>query len=356
MSNRAFPPGFLWGGATAAAQYEGGYREGGRGLSTTDFVTGGSGLTHTPRRVSVRLVDGTTQLVDREAAVPEGAAGYVDPAIYYPSHRATDFFHHWKEDIALFAGMGFKCYRMSISWSRIYPKGGLEGEEPNEEGLKFYEDVFRECRKYGMEPVVTIFHFDNPAYLADRYNGWLGRETIDCYLRYAEAVFRRYKGLVRYWLTINEINVLRGYTRLGCRRTDAQARYQAMHHLFVASARAVQLAHRIDPNNKVGITLALSGIYPLDCKPENAMGALTFRRRALFFSDVVMRGAYPSYTATMLERLGVKPLEICDGDAQQIAAGVPDYLAFSYYRTTVYHTGVTESTDTGGQLGDKNPT
>lgn len=355
MRSKSFPPGFLWGGATAAAQYEGGYNEGGRGLSTTDFVTGGSGLTHTPRRVSICLEDGTKQLVDREAAVPENAVGYIDPDIYYPSHKATDFYHHWKEDIALFAGMGFKCYRMSISWSRIFPKGGQVGEEPNEEGLRFYEDVFRECQKYGMEPMVTIFHFDNPAYLADHYNGWLGRETIDCYLRYAETVFRRYKGLVKYWLTINEINVLRGYTRLGCRRTDAQSRYQAMHHLFVASAKAVQLAHRICPEYQVGITLALSGIYPLDCKPENVMGALSFRRRALFFSDVVMRGYYPSYTEAMFDRLGVKALEMQAEDAGQIAAGVPDYLAFSYYRTTVYHTGVQESTDTGGQLGDKNP-
>lgn len=351
----AFPPGFLWGGATAAAQYEGGYNEGGRGLSTTDFVTGGSGLTHTPRRVSVKFPDGTIRLVDREDPVPDEAVGCIDPGIYYPSHKATDFYHHWKEDIALFAGMGFKCYRMSISWSRIYPKGGLAGEEPNEEGLRFYEDVFRECKKYGIEPLVTIFHFDNPAYLADCYNSWLSRETIACYLRYAETVFKRYNGLVKYWITINEINVLRGYTRLGCRKTDAQSRYQAMHHLFIANAKATALGHSINPAYKIGCMLALSGIYPADCKPENVMGALAFRRRALFFSDVMMRGYYPSYTDAMFRRLGVQPLVKEPGDDESIAAATSDFLSFSYYRTTVYHTGLVDRTDTGGQLGEKNP-
>lgn len=350
-----FPTGFLWGGACAAAQYEGGYNEGGRGLSTTDFVTGGSGLTNTPRRVSVRLADGSRALVEREAPVPDDAVGYIDPDIYYPSHKATDFYHHWREDIGLMAGMGFKCLRMSISWSRIFPKGGLPDEQPNEEGLRFYENIFVECKKHGIEPLVTIFHFDNHAWLADHYNGWYGRETIDCYLRYAETVFKRYNGLVKYWITINEINVLRGYTRLGCRRTDSQARYQAMHHLFVANAKAVALGHSINSDYKIGCMLALSGIYPLNCKPENVMGALNFRRRALFFSDVMMRGYYPSYTDAMFERLGVRALDKLPEDDAVIAKTTSDFLAFSYYRTTVYHTGLVEQTDTGGQLGEKNP-
>lgn len=297
-----FREGFLWGGATAATQYEGGYKEGGRGPATNDFVTEGS---HTnPRRISCRFPDGKQVLLDREEAMPEEAVGCIMDGIYYPSHKATDFYHHFKEDIRLFAEMGFKCYRMSISWPRIFPKGGIEGEEANEEGLRFYEEVFQGCKKYGIEPLVTIFHFENPAYLADHYNGWYSRYTMECYLRYCEVIFQKYNGLVKYWIPINEINVLRGYARLGCRQTDATTRYQAMHHLFLANVLATKMCHELIPDAKIGCMLALSGLYPATCKPEDVMGALEFRRRALFFSDVMMRGYYPSYTESMLAKLG----------------------------------------------------
>jgi len=349
---KGFRDGFLWGGATAATQYEGGYNEGGRGLATNDFVTEGS---HTvPRRISCRFPDGRKELLDREEAMPKDAVGCIMEGIYYPSHKATDFYHHFKEDIRLFAEMGFKCYRMSISWPRIFPKGGIEGEEPNEAGLQFYEDVFRECRKYGIEPLVTIFHFENPAYLADHYNGWYSRYTLECYLRYCRTIFGRYKRLVKYWIPINEINVLRGYARLGCRQTDAVTRYQAMHHLFLANALATKMCHEMIPDSKIGCMLALSGLYPASCKPEDVMGCLEFRRRALFFSDVMMRGYYPAYTDAMLEKLGAV-IEKEDGDDEIIASATSDFLAFSYYRTTVYKEGLPQRTDTGGQMGEKNP-
>ncbi|MCE4052206.1 glycoside hydrolase family 1 protein [Bacillus sp. Au-Bac7] len=350
--NKKFPEGFLWGGATAATQYEGGYDEGGRGPATNDYIT--DGTADSPRKLSLILKDGTKALVDRELSVPEGAIGFIDENIYYPSHKATDFFHHYKEDIALFAEMGFKCFRMSISWTRIFPKGGVEGEAPNEEGLQFYESVFEECKKYNIEPLVTLFHFENPAYLANNYNGWHSRYTIDCYLKYCKEVFTRYKDLVKYWITINEINVLRGYSRLGCRETNAQVRYQALHHLFVANALAIKLGKGINSEFKIGFTLALSGIYSKDCRPENVFGALEYRRRALFFSDVMMRGYYPSYSDAILEELGVTIVKE-PGDEEIIRAYPSEFLAFSYYRTTVYHTGVQQKTDTGGQLGDKNP-
>ncbi|WP_235332226.1 glycoside hydrolase family 1 protein [Paenibacillus terrae] len=352
MGNKNFKEGFLWGGATAATQYEGAYNQGGRGLATNDFLTGGT--KNSPRKVSVILKDGTKTFLDREAAVPEGAVGYIAEETYYPSHKATDFYDHYKGDIALFAEMGFKCFRMSISWPRVFPKGGIDGEVPNKEGLEFYERVFNECKKYNIEPLVTLFHFENPAYLADNYDGWYSRETIDFYLRYCKEVFTRYKNLVKYWIPINEINVLRGYTRLGCRDTGAQARYQALHHLFVANALAIKLGHEINPENKIGAMLALSGIYPKDCDPKNIMGAVEYRRRALFFSDVMMRGYYPSYTRSMFEDLGVT-ISKQPGDDDIIRKYVSDFLAFSYYRTTVYHTGVVQETDTGGQLGDANP-
>lgn len=350
--DKKFPKNFLWGGATAATQYEGGYNLGGRGLATNDFIT--AGTKDSPRKVSVILKDGTKAFIDRESAVPEGAVGYIDENKYYPSHRATDFFHHYKEDIALFAEMGFKCFRMSISWTRIFPKGGIEGEEPNEQGLQFYENVFKECKKYNIEPLVTLFHFEIPAYIANRFNGWYSRETIDCYLKYCEVVFKRYKNLVKYWITINEINVLRNYMKLGCRETSEQVRYQAMHHLLVANASANKLGHKINPDFKIGCMIAMSGIYSKDCRPENVFGALEFRRRALFFSDVFMRGYYPSYSKAMFEKLDVSiTKELYDDEI--IKTNKSDFLAFSYYRTSVYHSGVQQKVDTGGQRGDTNP-
>ena len=347
-----FPDGFLWGGATAATQYEGGYKEGGRGLATNDFVTEGSSTS--PRKISCRLPDGNQVLLDREAELPPGAVGCVLEGIYYPSHQATDFYHHYKEDIALFAEMGFKCFRMSISWSRVFPKGGLADEVPNEAGLRFYDEVFTECRKYGIEPLVTLFHFENPAYLADHYDTWYDRRTIDCFLRYCQVVFNRYKTLVRYWIPINEINVLRGYARLGCRSTTASVRYQAIHHLFLANALANKIGHEINSQFNIGCMLALSGLYSGTCKPEDVMGTLQYRRRALFFSDVMIRGYYPSYTEELFRQLGVKIIKEV-GDDEILAGNPSDFLAFSYYRSTVYEADLPQKTDTGGQMGKVNP-
>ena len=193
---------FLWGGATAANQYEGGYLSGGRGLSTLDAIT--SGKYKQPRMITFKRTDGSTGSVTREDTVPEGAVGYIDPEAYYPSHQATDFYHHYKEDIALFAEMGFKCFRFSVSWSRVCPEGR---EEINPEGLKFYDAVIDELVKYHIEPVITLNHFDMPMYLADHYDGWLSRKVIDYYLFFCETLFRRYKDKVKYWMTFNEIKI-----------------------------------------------------------------------------------------------------------------------------------------------------
>lgn len=199
-----------------------------------------------------------------------------------------------------------------------------------------------------------MYHFDVPAYLANHYDGWYGRETIACYLRYAETIWTRYRGLVKYWITINEINVLRGYTRMGCRYTDAQHRYQAMHHLFLANALAIQKGHKINPDFKIGCMFALSGIYPMNCKPENILGAMDYRRRALFYADVMIRGKYPNYARSFFEKSNIV-IQQEEGDSQILAASRLDFLAFSYYRTGVYHEGIKEETNTGGQQGDANP-
>ena len=192
-----FKEGFFWGGATAANQYEGGYLSGGKGLAIQDVITGGDGRNNIPRRMALKLADGSTKFIDRRGTeVPDGAVPYVDEDTYYPSHVATDFYHHYKEDIALFAQMGFKSFRMSINWTRIFPNG--DEKEPNEEGLKFYDDVFDEMLKYGIEPQVTIVHFDLPLHLATEYDGWYNRKTIDFYMHYVETIFNRYKNKVKY--------------------------------------------------------------------------------------------------------------------------------------------------------------
>ena len=205
-----FPKDFLWGGATAANQYEGGYLSGGKGLATADTITNGD-QKH-PRRIMIELEDGTKKEINRFEDVPKGAKAIVDEDVYYPSHVATDFYHHYKEDIALMGEMGYKTFRMSINWSRIFPHG--DDDQPNEEGLKFYDDVFDECHKYGIEPLVTINHFDLPLHLSYQYEGWLDRRTIDFFMNYCRTIFTRYQNKVKYWVTFNEINFLRDYSTL----------------------------------------------------------------------------------------------------------------------------------------------
>lgn len=350
MENK-FPIDFLWGGATAATQFEGGYTEGGRGPSTNDFLL--AGKNGSPRMISTMSEDGAVKILDcLSEPVPEDCCGCILDGMYYPAHQASDFYHHYKDDIRMLAEMGIRCFRISIAWSRIYPKGGLENEVPNQEGLQYYDHIFDECLKYGIKPLVTLYHFEVPAYLADHYNGWASRKTINCYLNYVKTVFDYYKNKVEYWITINEINVLRGYVKLGCRSLDAQTRYQALHHLLLANALAVQVGHSINPDYKIGCMIAASGIYPETCRPEDVMGTMEFRRRALFFSDVFMRGGYPSYAGALLEMLGVT-LDITDED-EDILKTTSDFLAISYYRTTVYKQGIPQKTDTGGQMGIAN--
>jgi len=260
-----FPEGFLWGGAVAANQYEGGCSEGGRGLATSDAIT--AGAYKKSRMITYRTKDGETGSVDRESPLPEGALGYIDPNQYYPNHQATDFYHRWKEDIALFAEMGFTCFRFSISWSRVCPRGL---KEVSEEGLAFYDQVIDELLAHNIEPVITLAHFDVPLYLADHYDGWASRETVGNFLFFCETLFERYREKVRYWMTFNEINVLRSWMHLGIR----------------------------------------------DNGPQN--------RTREFYMDVQCRGYYPSYMLKEFERLGVS-IAMEPGDLEVIAAGTVDY-------------------------------
>ncbi len=353
----AFPKNFLWGGATAANQYEGGYLSGGKGLALADVITGGDGRNHIPRRLFLKLKDGTVIENKAFADVPAGAVPIIDPDTYYPSHIATDFYHHWQEDIALFAEMGFKLFRMSINWTRIYPTG--DEDTPNEEGLQFYENIFRECRKYGIEPLVSLHHFDCPVHLANEYDGFVSRHTVDAFAKYVETVFTRYKGLVHYWLTINEINMGGIYIINGIHEasTNIQNREQMFYHMFISSAKAVEIGHRIDPTNKIGLMMAQQGFYAYTCAPEDVQACLDKERDVLwFYGDVMCRGTYPSYKLKELERKGITLIKEA-GDDELLKNGTVDFYSCSYYHSfpVAAHPEKYLTTDGNRMEGLKNP-
>lgn len=320
-----FPKGFLWGGATAANQFEGGWLEDGKGASVPDHIRGGT--VSTPR------------LWDKE----------IDENIYYPSHEATDFYHHYKEDIALYGEMGFKCYRMSINWARIYPTG-ME-ETPNQKGLDFYHNVFAECKKYNIEPLVTISHYELPWGLSEKYNGWAGREVIDCYVRYAKTLFTEFKEEVTLWLTFNEINI--GANSFGrimslgmqgddhapmfkMNETDEEKseRFTALHHQFVASALAVQAGHEINPENKIGCMIAGSMTYPFTCNPLDVKDAQNKMNMSNWFcGDVQVRGHYPYYAKRFYKDNNIV-VKMEEGDEDILKKGTVDFYSFSYYMSS----------------------
>lgn len=313
---------FLWGGATAANQAEGGVLEGGRGLSNVDLLPTG------PDRKKV--ASGDLEML-------EWKDGY-----YYPAKEAIDMYHRYMEDIQLFAEMGFKVYRMSLSWSRIFPNG--DDLEPNEEGLVFYESIFEELKKHNIEPLVTIAHFDVPIHLIKAYGGWRNRKLVDFYSRYAETVLKRYKGLVKYWLTINEINILLHQPFVGggivFKEGDnkLEINYQAAHHQLLASALATKIAHEVDSENMVGCMLAGGSHYPYTCRPEDYQEAINRDREGYFFIDVQARGKYPNYALKKFEREGLN-IQMEEGDHAILAASPVDFVTFSYYcsRTVSAH-------------------
>ena len=246
-------PGFLWGGATAANQCEGAYDEDGRGLSSVDVIPFG------PDRMPV--AKGMMKMLE------------CDEKHQYPSHEGIDMYHHYKEDIALFAEMGFKCYRLSISWTRILPNG--DDEIPNQKGIDFYNSLFDECLKYGIEPLVTICHFDTPIALIKKYGGWKDRRMIDAFLKYCKVLFTNYGTKVKYWLTFNEINMLLHMPFMGAGivfedgEDKETVKYQAAHHELVASAKAVRLARELMPEARLGCMLAAGQYYPYSCEPRD---------------------------------------------------------------------------------------
>ena len=299
-----FPKDFLWGGAVAANQCEGAYLEDGKGLSIQDVM-------------------------------PEGIKG---PRTERPTAdnlklEGIDFYHRYKEDIAMFAEMGFKVFRTSIAWSRIFPSG--DEEEPNEAGLQFYDDLFDECLKYGIRPLVTISHYETPLHLAEAYDGWLDRRLVGFYERYVRTIFTRYKDKVKYWLTFNEINSILnspfmsgGINTPKEKLTDSQL-YQAIHHELVASALATKIGHEIDPEFRIGCMILSMPIYPLSPDPRDVIRAMEEEHKNSVFTDVHVRGEYPGYIKRYFRENGIT-LDITDED-REILKNTVDFISFSYY-------------------------
>ncbi|MDR1470185.1 MAG: 6-phospho-beta-glucosidase, partial [Spirochaetaceae bacterium] len=312
----SFPKGFLWGGAIAANQAEGAYREDGKGLSCADVMRGGKGR-------MAEIAD--SRALRRTIEKPEG---------FFPSHEAIDFYRRYKEDIALFAEMGFKVFRTSIAWSRIFPNG--DDAQPNEKGLAFYDSLFDECRKHGIEPLVTISHYESPLALTKKYNGWASRELIPLFERYARVLFKRYKDKVKYWLTFNEINGTQFFPFFGTGALidnpaeNRQPVYQASHNQLVASALAVKACHEIIPGAKIGNMIAAMMIYPYSCRPEDVWLKTKEERKTYFYSDVQARGSYPAYMERLFERERIV-LERGPEDARILREGTVDFISFSYY-------------------------
>lgn len=333
MSNKRFPEGFLWGGATAANQCEGGYLEGGRGLANVDVVPAGKD------RFPVAL--GQLKMLE------------CDDTHYYPGHEAIDMYHYYKEDIALFAEMGFKCYRLSIAWSRIFPNG--DDKEPNEEGLKFYDSLFDECLKYGIEPLVTICHFDVPMNLVKTIGSWKSRKMIDYYVNYCEAIFKRYKNKVKYWLTFNEINMLLHLPFMGAGilfeegENQEEIKYQAAHHELVASALATKIGHEINPEFKLGCMLAAGNTYANTCAPEDVWKSIQKDRENYFFIDVQSRGEYPNYAKKMFEKNGLN-IRIEEKDEDILKNHTVDFISFSYYASRLTSADPTMNKQTEGNV------
>lgn len=327
----SFPKNFLWGGAVAGNQCEGAYLEDGKGLSVPDMLLGGD--VNTPRTF-----------------LPQ-----IDPEAFYPSHESIDFYHRYKEDIALFAEMGFKCFRLSINWGRIYPNG--DDATPNEAGIAFYDSLFDECKKYNIEPLVTLCHYEIPWNIVVKYGGFANRKVIDMFVKYATTCFERYRDKVKYWLTFNEINIpcmgeggmgdlyglglmdeadIHSTERIPLNKlkSNIQKTYEALHNEFVASALAIKAGHEINPDFMIGNMIAHVTVYPLTPNPKDIFAALLEDNlKNNFCGDVQVRGEYPTFMFRYFKEKGIDTSFITEEDKKIIKEGVVDFYTCSYYQS-----------------------
>ena len=344
-----FPEKFFWGGATAANQCEGSWNEEGKGESIADHIT--SGTKTKPREFHKDIKTG----------------------VNYPSHDGIEHYRRYEEDLKLFSEMGFTMYRMSIQWTRIFPNG--DDDNPNRAGLDHYRKVFLLCKKLGIEPLVTLSHYDFPYHLAEKYGGWANRKIIDLFVRYATTVMREYKDLVRYWLTFNEINIslLTSFGNvvslgmipddpvltIGSQRDDgekATKRLTALHHQFLASAKTVIEARKINPGFQIGCMIANMADYPYSCSPKDVLAAWEEEQIANYYcGDVMVRGEYHPLTKKYLKSLNAEIL-FEEGDKNTLKEGTVDFYSFSYYMSSVKAVSIeTESTGGNMSIGGRNP-
>ena len=334
-----FSKDFLWGGATAANQIEGAYLEDGKGLSTADIL---------PGKIRFKYLFEPQKMMEEKFS-------------YYPSHKAIDHYHHYKEDIALMAEMGFTCYRLSISWPRIFPTG-IE-ELPNEAGLKFYDDLFDECIKHGIQPLVTLSHFEMPLYLTEEFNGWIDKKCISLFEKYAKTVFERYKNKVKYWLTFNEVNSVTklpfhsGGTIVPKGENVDQYGYQILHNQAVASSLAVKACHEIIPDAQIGCMVQYSPVYSYSCHPEDVWNSMLLERnRETFALELFVKGEYPYYAHRLFKDLDIQ-LKTTEDELQILKENPVDFISFSYYMSLAWARDdfIGEITQGNQMSGIKNP-
>ena len=331
MAYPVFPENFLWGGATAANQLEGAYNVDGRGLSVQDVMPNGLMTAPTP-----------------------------EPTVDNLKLEGIRFYESYKEDIALFAEMGFKVFRISIAWSRIFPNG--DDEKPNEAGLKFYDDLFDELHKYGIEPLVTLSHYEPPLNLARNYRGWIDRRVIGFFENFARTVFQRYQNKVKYWLTFNEVNSIIDAPENGAIFPEEIEitlgdKWQAVHHKLVASASVTKIAKEINPGLQIGCMVLSMPAYPMTPDPKDSLAVRDFQNQNYAFSDIHVRGEYPGYLKRMLKDKGIK-IEFAEGDVELLKENTVDFLSFSYYMSVVQAHNPEDYEDNEGNIfsGLINPT
>lgn len=335
----SFPEDFLWGGATSAAQFEGGYQEGGRGLSHLDYV----------------------KFLGKDSA--EGSkTHWLTPEVYqynkdhedeffFPFRKGSDFYHHYKEDIALLAEMGFKCFRLSVSWSRLFPTG-ME-DTPLEAGVQFYHDVFQECLKYQIEPLVTMLHYEVPAYITENLNGWESRKTIDHFVRYTKFLIDEYKDEVKYWITFNEINMIMNCSYLGgglftekSELDEDSCVFTSLHHMLIASARTVKYFHEHHKNGMIGLMIARLQNYAYTCSPKDVLAAQAQNRFNYFPLDIAVKGRYPKFILNYFEERNIR-IDLSEEDRKILSEGTIDFTAISYYHTGVISADEDKKEDIG---------
>lgn len=353
--NMAFPKGFLWGGDISANQAEGGWDEGGKSPNMTDYHLGGT--KDTPRMATYIMSDGSygkTPALIENANLPEGAKLACIPGEFYPNHKATDFYHHYKEDIALFAQMGFKALNLTLSWARIYPHGIDKGV--NQEGVDFYHNVFKECLKYGIEPLVHLYKYDMPAFYITDMGGWTNRKLIDEFYQFGCFAIDEFDE-VTYWSTFNEINVAQFSIIDRNNHQEVQDAYVHLHNQLVASAKVVKYLHDHYKNKKIGCMVAGVFTHPYTCDPKDQILNQKVMQDNFYYSaDTFVRGHYPSYAKRLWKELGIE-IEVSEEDAKVLAEGTVDFLEFSYYFTNIVTIHNEDAEMTSGNLvgGVKSP-